>query len=124
MESGQSVTVEPNSSMTHMDAESFNEFVSSSEFQFAKTMADIPHEYTLRKKAASDERFADAVQFIRDNGFRRRFSSRFYTYYRLGGYVYWTMGAPVDETILINRAVEERDGPGVERAQGHLRQRW
>ncbi len=106
MESGQSVTVEPNSSITRMDAESFNDFVSSSEFQFAKTMADIPHEYTLRRKAASDERFAEAVQFIRDNGFRRRFASRIYTYYRLRGYVYWTMGAPVDETILINRAVE------------------
>ncbi len=110
--------------MTHMDAESFNEFVSSSEFQFAKTMTETPHEYTLRRKAARDDRFAEAVQFIRDNGFCRRFASRFYTYYRLGDYVYWTMGAPVDETILINRAVEERDGPGVERAQGHLLKRW
>ncbi len=95
-----------------MDAESFSEFVSSSEFQFAKTMADMPHEYTLRKKAASDERFAEAVQFIRDNGFRRRFFSKMYTCFRLGDHVYWTMGAPLEDMILINRAQDEAADAG------------
>lgn len=89
-----------------MDAESFAEFVEASHFQEAKTMKDIPHEYTLRRKCRDDAEFEQAVQFIRDCGERRRWHYKFFTYYRLGDHVYWTMGAPPGETILINRAVE------------------
>lgn len=87
--------------MTH---EVFAAFVATSRWKFAKTMAHIPHEYTLRKNAASDALFAEAVQFIRDHGYSGWFGRTEYRYYDVDGWKYWTMGFPVPETILINRA--------------------
>ena len=88
-----------------MTEDEFREFVASSPWKFAQTMANIPHEYSLRKKHEDDQRFADAVQFIRESGYVQSFYGREYRYFDLGGHQYWTMGAPVEETILINRAV-------------------
>ncbi|MSO43912.1 MAG: hypothetical protein EXQ74_01165 [Thermoleophilia bacterium] len=52
------------------------------------------------------------MQLVSDRGFRRRFDSTVDTDYRLGDHLSWTMGAPVPETILIHRALE--DAPEVE----------
>jgi hypothetical protein len=41
---------------------------------------------------------------IRKNGYVEEFTGWKYTYFDIGGYQYWTMGAPLEETILINRA--------------------
>ena len=70
---------------------------------FAKTMPDNPHEYTLRRKWASDTDFVHAVRFIREHGYRNLFEGRWYTQLDIGEHTYWTMGAPVEETVLIDR---------------------
>jgi len=70
---------------------------------FAKTMPQNPHEYTLRREWASDADFVRAVLFIRAHGYQNLFEGRPYTQLDLGGHTYWTMGAPVEETILIDR---------------------
>ena len=72
---------------------------------FAKTYADrAPHEYIVREKAAGeDQEFADAVVYIREHGFPMRFWGTEYIYIYLDGRFYWTMGEPVEETIIINR---------------------
>lgn len=44
-----------------------------------------------------------AVQFIRAHGYQNLFERRWYTQLDIGEHTYWTMGAPVEETILINR---------------------
>jgi hypothetical protein len=88
-----------------MTEDEFRAFVEESPWQFAKTMANIPHEYSLRKKHSDDERFAEAVQFIRDHGYEQNFYSKTFTYFDVGDKQYWTMGSPLDKTILINRAV-------------------
>ena len=96
-----------------MDGNAFATFVAGSRWQFAKTMANIPHAYT-RRVWCDDKAFEDAVIFIRANGYQGEFYSRAYLYYDLGSYQYWTMGDPVGETILINRALkpgEEECGP-------------
>ena len=96
-----------------MDGNAFAMFVAGSRWQFAKTMASIPHAYT-RRVWCDDKAFEDAVIFIRANGYQGEFYSRAYLYYDLGSYQYWTMGDPVGETILINRALkpgEEECGP-------------
>ncbi len=73
-------------------------------FRFAKSMPYLPHYYTLRKMWDSDQIFDDAVNKIRELGIPRAFGKRQFIYYDFGGNTYWTMGDPVPETILINRA--------------------
>lgn len=48
--------------------------------------------------------FRSFVLFIRENGKEERFFSKKYIYYYLDGYKYWTMGNPLEETIILNRA--------------------
>ena len=71
---------------------------------FAKTMPEHPHWYTLRKEWESDEEFVDIVKAIREYGYQEKFYSKYYTCLNVENMKYWTMGAPVNETILINRA--------------------
>jgi len=86
---------------------------------FAKTMPENPHEYTLRREWPSDADFVRAVLFIREHGYQNLFEGRWYTQLDIGEHTYWTMGAPVEETILINRkriAPDRASQPG---ASGH-----
>jgi len=73
-------------------------------YQFAKTMPETPHEYTLRRKWNNDKAFDEVVTFIRKHGKEEQFMNVTYIYLYHNGYKYWTMGAPIPETILINRA--------------------
>ena len=43
------------------------------------------------------------VRHIRTNGYEGRFYRKSITYYDHAGMVYWTMGAPNEETVIINR---------------------
>jgi hypothetical protein len=52
-------------------------------------------------------RFEWFVVFIRERGEQRRWGPYNHHYFDVDGWSYWTMGAPVDETILINRARSE-----------------
>jgi hypothetical protein len=67
-------------------------------------MPENPHEYTTRKKWASDEDFLWVVRFIRTYGYVEWFPDleRGWPYVALdlGGFHYWTMGG---RQILINR---------------------
>lgn len=70
---------------------------------FAKTMPQNPHWYTLRKRWSRDEEFTWVVQQIRQYGYTEYYYRRPYTMLNMNGMKYWTMGAPLDDTILINR---------------------
>ena len=70
---------------------------------FAKTMPDNPHWYTLRKRWQRDEDFAWTVETIRRYGYEEIYEGWPYTVLNIDDMKYWTMGAPVEETILINR---------------------
>ena len=48
--------------------------------------------------------FERVVQYIRDNGVSERFFSKSFIYFYMGGWKYWTMGEPLNETQVINRA--------------------
>ncbi|MSO44775.1 MAG: hypothetical protein EXQ74_05655 [Thermoleophilia bacterium] len=87
-----------------MEEASFTGFVTDHEFVVANTMKGIPHSYLVRKRSRDSDEFSSATHFIRDNGFKRPFYRKVYAYYRVGDYAYWTMGAAVEETVLINRA--------------------
>lgn len=75
----------------------------------SKAYAKLPHEYSLRRLWPHDEEFAWCVEYIGRVGYQERFIGRVWTYLDVcsdaGWHQYWTMGAPVPETTLINRAV-------------------
>ena len=96
-----------------MTAGQFESFIATSVWIFAKTMPHIPHEYTLRKHAADEAEFEAAVMFIRGHGYQARWGKYNHTYFDVDGWQYWTMGAPLAATILINRA--DLGGPGATR---------
>ena len=85
-----------------MERDDFRAFVRTHRWIFAKTMPENPHEYTLRRES-SDAVFDAAVRFIRDEGEPEIYGGRPYTVFHCDDHKYWTMGAPVEETILINR---------------------
>ena len=82
------------------------EFIDSTHWTFAKTMPLWPHEYIVRGRVDEDL-FVRLVRHIREHGYEGRFYRKRMTYYEDRGLVYWTMGAPLDETIIINRCRKE-----------------
>ena len=81
----------------------FGRWITSRDWVFSKTYAETaPHEYTVRR--GEDEEFLKAVVLIRENGYQEYFWKSLMTYLDYEGSKYWTMGAPVEETIIINRA--------------------
>jgi hypothetical protein len=87
-----------------MTKEKLIEALAKAVFRYAKTMPKFPHWYTLRKDWESDKEFDAAVWAIRKHGRAGRFQGRNYVYFDEGDYSYWTMGSPVNKTILINKA--------------------
>jgi hypothetical protein len=77
------------------------QFIRSAPWRFAKTMPDQPHEYTLRGETPDGD-FNRFVQHIREHGYRAEYGGRFYTYLEVDAWRYWTMGAPVESTTVIN----------------------
>lgn len=87
-------------------------FIEGHPWRFARTMAHMPHSYIVRAKCRSEEEFERFVMHIRRNGYRGKFGRAYYTYFDwpVDGVVhqFWTMGAPLAATIIINRAVKTR----------------
>lgn len=84
----------------------FTDFVRDKKWIFAKTYADrAPHEYIVKDKLSEEDKllFEEAVLFIRGKGFPAFFGGYEHIYLYDDGHYYWTMGDPVDETIILNR---------------------
>lgn len=80
-------------------------FVARSRWRFARTLAHIPHEYAVKGKGAyRRDWFVAMVEHIRAHGYEDRWGRRTFIYLEVDGWRYWTMGEPVAETTLINRA--------------------
>ena len=83
-------------------------FVDGEAWTFAKTYAATwPHEYLVRERV-DEALFVQLVRHIRANGTEGRFYDNTYTYFEEEGLVYWTMGAPVAETTIVNRCTVEQ----------------
>ena len=93
-----------NSSVTLPDV--LREFIDSTQWTFAKTMPEWPHEYIVRGRVDEDL-FVGLVRHIREHGYEGKFYLTSITYYDDRGMVYWTMGAPLDETTIVNRCKKE-----------------
>jgi len=82
------------------------DFIDTSQWTFAKTMPKWPHEYIVRKNV-NENLFLQLVRHIRTNGYEGKFYSKNIIYFDDWGLVYWTMGAPLEETTIINRCRKE-----------------
>ena len=69
-------------------------------------MPEWPHEYLVRNPL-KDKLFVRLISHIRANGYDGNFYLENIRYYDEGGLVYWTMGASLDETLIIYRCKEE-----------------
>jgi len=87
-------------------SDALREFIDSSQWTFAKTMPEWPHEYIVRERV-DENLFVQLVRHIRASGYEGKFYRKSITYYDDGGLVYWTMGAPLEETTIINRCRKE-----------------
>lgn len=91
----------------HMDVTEYADWFEQFDFTFATTYAQkgAPHEYlTLDSLAeAHHDRFYKSIVFIRCNGYDMEFWGSDYRVCDIGDYTYWTMGARVDKTTVINR---------------------
>ena len=91
---------------TNSFPENLRRFVNAENWTYAKTMPKWPHEYLVRERV-DEGLFEQLVSHIRSNGYEGRFYSEKITYYEKNGFLYWTMGAPINETNIINRCRKE-----------------
>jgi hypothetical protein len=83
-------------------------FVDMQEWRFARTYARTwPHEYLVRPEMNA-AMFVRLVRHIRTYGYDGSFCSRDMRYYDEDGRVYWTMGAPIHSTEVVNRCLKEQ----------------
>jgi hypothetical protein len=99
-------------------------YIDAVRWQFAKTMPQWPHEYTVRSwRPDLDDTFEAFVVFIRAAGVVKPWPPdvpipRYrLTYLDIGGWDYWTMGEDPAETTVINRARRGPERPDSSRTQ-------
>lgn len=89
-------------------SEPLRAFVDATPWTVAKTYAKTwPHEYLVRHHV-DQELFFKFVRHIRENGYQGAFYSKPITHFDEDGKVYWTMGAPIEETTIINRCRQDQ----------------
>jgi hypothetical protein len=87
------------------------EILENKTWTFAKTMAGVPHYYTVRDKWGDEREFEYLVKYIRAMGVQEKWGKYNNHYLYLSGYKYWTMGAEPSETLVINRARYSHETP-------------
>ena len=89
-----------------MDLDEARQFINECYWTFAKTMPQSPHDYIVRGKVDA-EKFYRFVELIRRDGVVRPWGRYRNIYLAIDGFNFWTMGAPVVETTIINRQLVE-----------------
>ncbi len=91
-------------------------YIADVRWQFAKTMPQWPHEYTVRDwRPELESSFEGFAVLIRETGVvkpwpRDAAVPRYHhTYLQIGEWEYWTMGEPITETTVVNRARVDDD---------------
>ncbi len=76
------------------------------DWTFAKTMKETPHEYIVKGKQLDDATFERAVRVVRRYGEPGKFYQRTQVYlvHKPSELRWWTMGEPLHECQIINRA--------------------
>ena len=90
---------------TELDIDRLREMIARCRWTFAKTMPWCPHEYIVRDKCPlTEEEFLYFIDMQRRFGTPERWGRYNHPYLYIDDHKYWTMGAPYEETTVINRA--------------------
>jgi len=93
----------------HVFSKELQHFIGAEQWKFATMLPDWPHEYLVRERV-DRQLFERMVKHIRSQGYEGRFYEREIRYYEEADLVYWTIGAPVEQTVIINRcSKKDRD---------------
>ena len=88
-----------------MNLTTLRSMIARCKWTFAKSMPFAPHEYIVREKCPlTTEEFEYFVNMQREHGVKERWGKYNNPYLYIDDYKYWTMGAPIEETTVINRA--------------------
>ena len=88
-----------------VDFERLREMIARCQWTFAKTMPFAPHEYIVKDRCPlSKDEFEYFVNMQREHGVKERWGKYNNPYLYIDDYKYWTMGAPIEDTTVINRA--------------------
>lgn len=91
--------------MEDFDYKKLRSMIARCGWTFAKSMPFAPHEYIVKDKCAlTKEEFEYFVNMQREHGVKERWGRYNNVYLYIDDYKYWTMGAPIEETTVINRA--------------------
>jgi hypothetical protein len=82
------------------------QYIEKVQWKFAKTYAkSAPHSYTIREwEPDLENEFERFVLIIRTYGYAERYWSKIHWYFKVEDLKYWTMGFPLERTVVINRA--------------------
>lgn len=95
----------------NMNLTKLRSMIARCEWTFAKTMPFAPHEYIVKDKCLlATEEFEYFVTIQREHGVKERWRKYNFPYLYIDNYKYWTMGAPIEETTVINRAKVDVEG--------------
>lgn len=101
------------------------DFVARRRWQEAVTYREkAPHEYTVRRWIGGSEAnrdFDEYVTYIRRFGHADFYYELRHIYWVADEFKYWTMGWPVEETTVVNRARLDTPEPWKKRAGWHTR---
>lgn len=96
--------------MTEHSDKTIADTLDANVWTFAKTMPQNPHYWAPRKSWVGEVSFDNMVMHIRANGYVQRYGRTDYLCLNVGAWKYWTMGAPLPMTRLINRcAIKPND---------------
>ena len=91
--------------ISELNYDKLREMIARCEWKFAKTMPFAPHEYIVKERCPlSAEEFEYFVNMQREHGIREKWGKYNNPYLYIDDYKYWTMGAPLEDTTVINRA--------------------
>lgn len=88
-----------------LSLESFPEWTRKHLWHYAKTQPKHPHWYIpIEDDGVDPLLFRMAVATIRQNGYWAYFGKKANLHLDVDGWTYWTMGAPIKETRILNAA--------------------
>ncbi len=93
-------------------SDSIQSAINGLEWKFAKTMANIPHWYTVRDRSnpEKDDLYHRLVRYIADNCYVQEFYRRKWRYCNIGEYMYWIdMIEDENSSKLINRTLIDEE---------------
>jgi hypothetical protein len=85
-----------------MSEEEVAQWCWSRPWQFAHTLWRNPHEHYVGRKG-DRLMFERIVLYLREHGYRYKWGRSEYVQIEVDGSAYWTMGADLESTVLINR---------------------